>query len=322
MPERESRTVALLTERRYTAATAAEDDWYLANILRDDSLLIDALQSHGVHAERLAWCDPEVDWSRYPLAVFRTTWDYFERFGEFRDWLDSVELRTALCNDAATVRWNLDKHYLADLEAGGVTIVPSRFLEPGHRESLADVLTEQGWPDAVVKPCVSGAAWHTYRVGLANAAEVDQAIAGLRLTQAFLVQPFQHAIQSTGEITLVVLDGHVTHAVLKRPRAGDFRVQDDHGGTVEPHPPSAEEIAFAERAIAACPAPPAYGRVDLVRDNAGRLAVMEIELIEPELWLRFHPPAATTLARAIARRLETPPAAPARVWAPMPSTPG
>lgn len=299
-----SRPIALLTERRYTASEAAPGDWYLENILQDDRLLMAALERLGLRAERVAWCDSRLDWSRYRLAVFRTTWDYFERFAEFSRWLQRVQSLVPLCNEAAIVGWNLDKHYLADLQARGVAVVPSRFLEPGASPGLAAVIEETGWTDAVVKPCVSGAAWHTYRVNPANAVEVDRAIAGLRATQAFLVQPFQRSIQSEGEITLMVLDGQVTHAVRKQPRAGDFRVQDDHGGTVSPYHPSAAQVAFAERAVAACPTPPAYARVDLVTDNSGDLALMELELIEPELWLRQHPASAEALARAIGRRLD------------------
>ncbi len=101
----------------------------------------------------------------------------------------------------------------------------------------------------------------------------------------------------------MVFDGCYSHAVRKVPKSGDFRVQDDHGGSAHPHQPTSAQIELAERAIAACHPVPAYGRVDLVQDNQGRLAVMELELIEPELWLRHHPAAATALAQGIARRL-------------------
>src|SRR5262245_6755649 len=150
--------VALLTERRYTAEVAVEGDWYLDNILQDDQLLRDALASLGLSSARIDWARPDVDWSRYQHVVFRTTWDSFDRFDEFSAWLTRVEPRATLCNPASIVRWNMDKHYLADLEARGIPVVPCRFVERGSTATLHDLLDETGWADAVVKPCVSGAA--------------------------------------------------------------------------------------------------------------------------------------------------------------------
>lgn len=118
-----------------------------------------------------------------------------------------------------------------------------------------------------------------------------------------LVQPFQRDVLDDDELSLVVIGGRCTHAVRKRARPGDFRVQDDHGGTVDAHQPTPHEIAFAESAVACCPSPAAYARVDAVRDAAGMLRVMELELIEPELFLRFHEPGARVLADEIAKIL-------------------
>jgi glutathione synthase/RimK-type ligase-like ATP-grasp enzyme len=291
--------VALLTDRRYTAAAADPGDWYLGNILADDGLLQAALSRRGLTSVRVDWADAGVDWSAFGCALFRTTWDYFDRFPQFTAWLDHVERHTRVCNPVPTVRWNMDKHYLADLEARGVPVVPSRFLERGSTTPLIDVLTEAGWDEAVVKPCVSGAARHTYRVNRRTAGEVQPLLTELLAAEAMIVQPFMADIARTGEDTLMVFGGKYSHAVRKVAKAGDFRVQDDFGGTVHPHTPTAEQIALAERAVAACAAVPVYGRVDLVRDNAGRLAIMELELIEPELWLRMHPPSADTFADSV-----------------------
>jgi glutathione synthase/RimK-type ligase-like ATP-grasp enzyme len=244
-----------------------------------------------------------VDWSAFRTAVFRTTWDYFDRFAEFMAWLERVEPLTRLCNSAALVRWNLDKHYLRDLAARGVPVVPSRFLERGQPASLADLLGETGWSEAVIKPCVSGAARHTYRLNRSTAAAVQQVIDPLLACESFLLQPFVADVVTTGEDTLVAIAGRVTHGLRKRAKPGDFRVQDDHGGTVHHLEPSVEQVEFAERTLAACDEVPAYGRVDLVRLDDGSLAVMELELIEPELWLRIHPPSADAMAAAIAARI-------------------
>ena len=124
-------------------------------------------------------------------------------------------------------------------------------------------------------------------------------LAELLTRESMIVQPFQADIALTGEDSLMVFDGRYSHAVRKVPKPGDFRVQDDHGGTVYKYRPTDEQIALSERAAAVCQPVPVYGRVDMVRDNVGRLAVMELELIEPELWLRFHPPAAERFAECL-----------------------
>ncbi len=295
------RHVALLTDHRYLAATAAPGDWYLANILADDSLLQEALRERGITSVRIDWADPTIDWTAFHVAVFRTTWDYFDQQGRFRDWLARVTAQTSLCNSAALVTWNIDKHYLADLQTAGLPIVPTLFLERGDGRPLAECLAMTGWDEAVIKPCVSGAARHTYRLNIQNVSSMEHVIRPLIAEESFLLQPFQHRVIEQGEDTVMVIDGHVTHAVRKLPKPGDFRVQDDHGGTVHAWEPNESQIDLAIRAMGACPSAPAYGRVDMVQDDHGNWVIMELELIEPELWLRRHPPAAALLADAITR---------------------
>jgi glutathione synthase/RimK-type ligase-like ATP-grasp enzyme len=295
--------VALLTDSRFVAPHAAPDDWYFSNILRDDELLSAALATHGLTTVRLDWADPSVDWSQFRCLVFRTTWDYFVRLPEFSAWLTRVERETRLVNAASIIWWNLDKHYLADLERRGVAIVPSVYHETGDNTTLPELLERTGWHNAVLKPCVSGAARHTYRVNTENAAALHEELATLFAEESFILQPFVDDITINGEYSLLVMGGVVTHAVRKVPKAGDFRVQDDHGGKWTQYTPSPDQIAFALHAISACEPQPQYGRVDIVRGNDGAWQIMELELIEPELWLRTHPPAATYFAQAIAHAI-------------------
>jgi len=295
--------VALLTDRRYTATEAEPGKTYLANILRDDELLQAELRTRGLTSQRVDWSAPDVDWSRFQCAVFRTTWDYFDRYPEFTAWLSRIAPQTRLCNQEPLIRWNADKRYLADLESRGVPIVPSRFIERGSRTSLGDLLTATGWDEAVIKPCISGAARHTYRVNRRNAASLETTVSQLLTDENLILQPFLRDVLERGEITLAVFNGRVGHAVRKVPKAGDFRVQDDHGGTVHPHAPTSAEIEFAERAVAVCEPKPVYARVDVVRDERGQLVLMELELIEPELWLRHHPPSAAAFAKGVAALL-------------------
>jgi glutathione synthase/RimK-type ligase-like ATP-grasp enzyme len=292
-------TIALVTEDRFEDPTPGH--WYVDNILEEDGLLQAALAARGLASRRISWSRPDAPWPDFAAAVLRTPWDYFERFAEFTAWLDRVAGQTLLLNPAPLVRWNTDKHYLRDLEARGVHTVPTVFVERGSTATLAALLHAHALPEAVIKPAVSGAARHTYRIDPATAPAHERLWAERLREESMLLQPLQRSVLEHGETTVVVIDGHSTHALRKRARPGDFRVQDDHGGTVHPHTPSPEELALAERAMAACEPRPIYGRVDMVRDNDGRLAVMELEVVEPELWLRREPSAAERLADAIAR---------------------
>jgi glutathione synthase/RimK-type ligase-like ATP-grasp enzyme len=296
--------VALVTERRYAFPIDhdAKDYWYLGQILADDRALTEALADQGLTAVRVDWADATVDWSRFACAVLRTTWDYFERPSEFAPWLERVAAATLLFNPWPMVRWNMDKHYLADLEARGVHAVPTRFFERG---SAIDLRAEvQGaWSEAVFKPVIGGGARQTFRLSQPVSPDLQDRAQALVANEAMLLQPFMHDIVHHGETALIYIDGELTHAIRKTPKPGDFRVQDDHGGTARPCEVSAAEIAFGQAALAASGETPLYGRVDVVRDNHGALAVMELELIEPELWLRHCPLAAHKLAQALARRL-------------------
>lgn len=295
--------IALLTDYRYTAKQAPKGNWYLENILRDDHLLTLALEKRGISAVRLNWADERVTWSDFDAIVFRTTWDYYERIDEFSAWLKKTASQTKIINSPELVWWNMDKHYLGDLEKSGVSVVPSVFIEKGSKLELSRILNEKGWENAVIKPCISGGAWHTYLIDSHNIAQISTIVEPLLDKHAFLVQPFLEEVRITGEDTLMVFDGEVTHAVRKKPKSGDFRVQDDHGGTVHDHTPLPEQIQLAERAMAACPSRPVYGRVDMVRNSDGIWMVMELEIIEPELWLRFSPEAANNFAEAIQKSL-------------------
>ncbi len=280
---------------------ALPGDWYLGNILEDDGLLQNELERQGISSVRVDWARKDVDWSQYKCVVFRTTWDYFDRFEEFSQWLDDVSKQTKLCNPYSMIKWNMDKHYLKDLESKGIPVTPSRFVEKGSTVNIEDEILKSGWHELVIKPCVSGAARHTYRVNKLNAKAIETVVNKLLKYESFVYQPFLESVLTQGEDTLMLFDGKYSHAIRKLAKPGDFRVQDDHGGTVHDYQPDAEQIEFAEKAMAVCSTLPSYGRVDMVRDNQGKLALMELEMIEPELWLRKHPPSAKLFAESIAR---------------------
>ena len=225
----------------------------LPELAPDDRLLRDALIRRAVDARAVVWDDAAVDWETFDAIVIRSTWDYHKRVDDFRAWLDRME-GLPLWNPPLVLRWNLHKSYLLDLEARGIEIVPTLLVPRGG---------------FIVKPAVSATAFRTER----HATDDDM-----------LVQPFVPEVLTDGEISFIFLGQKFSHAVRKRPRGEDFRVQTEFGGSAEPFAPCRDLIAQAER-IAACLGERwLYARVDcVVRD--GRLILMELEATEPSLFL-------------------------------------
>jgi glutathione synthase/RimK-type ligase-like ATP-grasp enzyme len=289
--------VVLLTESRYD--TPKQVDWYIQNILTEDDLVRDALENKGLEVTRKDWSDPYFDWSSTRMALFRTTWDYFHKFQHFYNWLDRISKKTFLCNPESLVRWNLDKHYLKDLENKGINVTPTVYINKGSKISLREIYKETNWKETVLKPTVSGAARHTYKMNTNNIADHEAIFKDLIRQEDMMLQEFQKSVLEKGEIAFMVIGGKFTHAILKKAKEGDFRVQDDFGGTVHNYDANDEEIKFAEKVVSVCEPQPVYARVDIIDDNDGNPAVTELELIEPEMWFRHNPEAAETLAESI-----------------------
>lgn len=293
--------VTLLTDARYV--NPVNPDWYKQNILDDDKLVHDALVKRGLTVNRINWDSKTYDWSQTRFAVFRTTWDYFDRFKEFSGWLDHASTQTHLINPLPLVRWNIDKHYLRDLQRAGIRIPPTIFIEPGDKFTLSEILAQTTWTDCILKPAISGAARHTYRLTNGNIGEHEEIFRHLIANESLLLQEFQKPVVEKGEVAYMLFGGKFSHAVLKKAKPGDFRVQDDFGGTVHEYIPTQKEIEFAEQAVAFCKPSPVYARVDAIWNNQDELCVSELELIEPELWFRKHPPAAEMFAEAFSKLL-------------------
>ena len=289
--------IIILTDSRY--ANPTKINAYIQNVLDEDNYVKKALEELGLVVGRLSWDDKNFDWSNTSYILFRSTWDYFDRFDEFSDWLNRVSQKTKLLNSEKIIRWNLDKHYLIDLEKKGIHTIPTYFIEKGSNTTLKKIHDENNWDTTILKPCISGGARHTYKLNLNNLEEYENIFQELITNEAMMLQPFQNSIVEKGEISLMIINGKYTHAVLKKAKKGDFRVQDDWGGTVHANTPNHKEITFAEKAVKACIEMPIYARVDITTDNDGKLAIVELELIEPELWFRNYPKAASFLADGI-----------------------
>ncbi|WP_439152052.1 ATP-grasp domain-containing protein [Winogradskyella sp.] len=293
--------VVILTDKKQAYPSTIDN--YVKNVITEDALVANALGKLGLNVIRLAWSDPNFDWSTTKAVMFRTTWDYFDDFKKFSEWLNKVSKLTTLINSETLIRWNLDKHYLLDLQNKGIHIAETKFVETGDTRTLEALHAETEWKDTVLKPCISGAARHTYKLNADNIAQHEVLFKELIAQEAMMLQPFQHNIVSKGEVSMMVCNGQFTHAILKKAKAGDFRVQDDFGGSVHDYTPTEEEISFAVQCVNACDEMPLYARVDIFNDNQGRIALAELEIIEPELWFRNFPEAAEILAKATKEKL-------------------
>ena len=289
--------VAILTDHRYV--NPKKTDWYINQVLLEDQLLQTALEEKGLLVIKKDWADKHFDWTTTKYAIFRTTWDYCERFDEFFTWLENTKNKTNFINSEEIINWNIDKHYLEDLAKNNINIAPTLFIEKGDTTTLKQLFEKTNWKEVVLKPAISGAARHTYRINTNNYQEHENIFQELLKVECMLFQSFLKNITLLGEISLIMIGGNYTHAVKKTAKKGDFRVQDDHGGTVKKYQPNKEEIIFAENCLKASPFNPLYARVDIVYDNNNIISLSELELIEPELWFRNNPTSANLLAEEV-----------------------
>ena len=251
-----------------------------------------ALREAGAEVVAVPWTEA-TPLSGFDLILPLVTWGYHLRHGEWLSFLDRAETDgLPMANPPALLRWNSDKAYLAELGDKGVPTVPTLAVDHLNEAALAAAHGVLGTDQLVIKPPVSASAWGTFRLGPAD--PVPEEVHGQRM----LVQPWLPAVQGEGEYSLILFGDRLSHCVAKRPKAGDFRVQPEHGGSTEPVPLPDGALAVAEAALAAAPTPTTYARVDLIRDAAGQLVVMELELIEPALFLHA-PEAEQRFAEAV-----------------------
>jgi hypothetical protein len=270
---------------RIAFVTAAE----LVHEDEDRPFLDAAAATHGVVVEWRCWDDSTVDWSTFDAVVIRSTWDYHRRLDEFVHWVGTVSTVSRLWNGPEVVAWNVHKRYLLDLEDSGVPIVPTELVERIRPRSLGPILDARGWDQVILKPAVSAGAKDTARFHDGDPA-ADRALRRMLDDGDVLVQPYLDAIESQGETSLVAVDGLVLHAVGKVPAAGDFRVQIQYGGRDRPIEPTPAEVDLARWALAAAArhGDILYARVDCI-DVDGVPLLMELELVEPALYLQHAP---------------------------------
>lgn len=295
------RAVALVT------AHAARD------LDEDMPPLLAAFAAAGAHAEIVVWDDPGVDWARFDAALLRSAWDYTERLGDFLEWIERVDELTRLLNPAPVLRFSSDKHYLLELAKAGAPVVASRFVEPGMDAgaALEEFLARHDCGELVVKPAVGAGSRDTRRHARRAVDEIRSHIEWLLSAhRSVLLQPYLAAVDHEGETAVIYLGGRFSHAVRKGPllppgaaaSAALFAPEE-----ISPRTPRPEELAAAERALAALPfGELLYARIDLIHDASGTPCLLELELAEPSLFFAYAPGSAERLAALTLARLLRP----------------
>ncbi|WP_181304461.1 RimK family alpha-L-glutamate ligase [Rufibacter sp. XAAS-G3-1] len=270
----------------------------------EDGVLLEFLTSKGVDITLEDWNGPAVNWQQYDVAVFKSPWDYFDKFNEFRAWLDRMEaMNIRTLNPISTIRWNADKHYLLEVEKAGLPIVPSALLKRGTAVPLEQYFTRFQTDKLIIKPCVSGGAKNTFIVSKEEAEQVVPKLEGLLREEDFLAQPFMPQIQEEGEWSFLFFNGKYSHCLLKSAKSGDFRVQHFFGGTIHPQEAPAHLLAQAQKLVGQFAEGCLYARVDGVVVGE-ELQLMELELIEPFLYLHTNPNSQENYYQALMQMLQ------------------
>lgn len=283
------RRIALATSEAYPSLTT------------DDQALLQPLIDRGISGEPIIWSDKHFAWPSVDGVVLRSCWDYHLRLPEFLAWLTYLEdMKVRVWNEPPLLRWNADKVYLRDLEPRGIPVIPTIWPQPSAK--LEQLLSDAVWEKAVVKPRVSATAYKTCLTSADDGEAAQRMLDELLRGPGALVQKFMPEIVTLGEWSLVFFSGRYSHAVIKTPKSGDFRVQHDFGGEERAAEPPTRVLEDAVRVIEEIGSTPLYSRVDGV-ESGGRLHLMELELIEPALFLKSSPLAAGRFADAIASAL-------------------
>ena len=260
----------------------------------------------GWQVDTVLWRDASIDWDNYDAVYICTPWDYPQHADEFMRVLQKIDDSSAhLVNELSLVRWSVAKTYLRDLDERGAAIVPSIFIDHIDESQFQDWFEEFDTDTLVIKPIVGGNATDAYVLENPIADDLKTRLLTAFKNRPFLVQPFIANIQSDGEYSLFFFSGEYSHATIKIPKAGDFRVQEEHGAELRSIESSDELIKAGQEVLAVVEPQPVYVRIDFVRDDAGQYLLMELELIEPSLYLRMNDGAAVRFAAAFDQHIRT-----------------
>ncbi len=269
----------------------------------DERLLAEELESRGHEVYPTIWDDAQIDWSACDLVIIRSTWDYDARADEFLEWCEHVSKRAALWNELDVIRWNTHKKYLRELASHGIPIVTSHYVARGNALDLPAFLEERGWERAVLKRAVGAGARDSLWIrGAEDRAPGQRLFDKLIREGDVIVQPFLDTIATEGEISIICIDGEPSHALRKIPKPGDWRSQEEFDAHHTRHEITTEERALCAKILGNVDGDLLYARVDLVQED-GQAKLIELELIEPALYLQYGDGALERFADAIETKL-------------------
>ena len=276
---------------------------YDTDTVDEDRILSEVLGELGISHEIVIWSDPDVEWEKFTCLLVKSVWDYFDYYPEFLDWIERMKiLKISVWNDLETIKWNSSKEYLLEIEQRGFPVISGMILEAESKPEL-DLIREKIQSDTiVVKPLVSGGAKNTLKIKLSEWENYAQKLEDLLQEEDFLVQPFISEVAEVGEYSLLFFNGKFSHAVLKTPAKSDFRVQHYYGGMIQVIEPRPEMLESCQKLMETYAPNTLYGRVDGVEIN-GVFHLMELELIEPYLFLALSDLAIPNYKEALRKRL-------------------
>lgn len=265
----------------------------------DDEHAIAPLEHLGWQVSTLSWRQKEVSWSEFNVVVVRSTWDYWDDIPAFLETLRQIDSVTRLANPLDIIHWNLQKTYMLDLEGKGIGIVPTTWPDSVRTGSFPGFFPELGTDELVIKPVVGANGQDAYRVSAGDDLQRLERVCDRFRKKRGMVQTFMPTILTEGEYSLFYFNGTFSHAIVKIPRGSEFRSQEEHGSEIRPVTPEEKLLVRGKQVLETLSAVPLYARVDFVRDDSRDFVVMELELIEPSMYLRTDPGAPGRFARAI-----------------------
>lgn len=254
-----------------------------------------ACKALGISLEPVIWDEPDLNPADYDAVMIGTVWDYMEKPQAFTDFLERCDRETRLLNPLPTVMWNMRKVYLKDLEARGAAMIPTLWGDKADQATILGAFDALCCDDVVVKPVLGGGAWRQARVRRGEAIPPADKLPPAEC----MIQPFLPSVSEEGEYAFLFFNREFSHCALKRPADGDYRVQSEYGGYEAIHEPSEEELALARAVVDCVDGDLLYARVDMLRGLDGKLALIELELIEPYLYPEQGPVMGETFATAL-----------------------
>ena len=266
-----------------------------------DRLLDQPLIGHGFQPDHVSWHDESIDWNQYDVAVIRSTWDYQDNVDKYLKVLEKIEASQArLENSLDVVKWNINKNYLKEVEAKGADIVPTLWVEKINYDLVESYFDQFNTDLIIIKPTISANAENTFWLKRGSFADSKELLMNSLANRQLMVQPFVQAVVDEGEYSVFFFAGEFSHSILKTPKSGDFRVQEEYGGLLKSITPCTELLTAAQKALQTTPEKLLYARIDLVQ-HENKFKVMEVELIEPSLYFNYHDEAANNFAKALAQ---------------------